>query len=92
MIQLVVPAYSPNMRFSILYSCWDNFDGTNGEKKEKQTQGKTRKGRLDFNSMIHFVVNLYIKFELSIIYSCGDILDEKMSWNYGRRADGTMGR
>ena len=31
-----------------------------------------------FNSMIQLVVvNLYTKFEVSILYSCGDIFDEK---------------
>ena len=41
------------------------------------------------------VVDLYTKYEVSILNGCGDIFDEKVLRNYGRtdgRTDGTMDR
>ena len=47
-------------------------------KKKEQIQGKTNGRRPIFNPMIqHGIVNMYTKFEVSILNSCGDIFDEK---------------
>ena len=47
-------------------------------KKKEQTYGSTNRRRPIFNPMIQLVVvNLYTKFEVSILNSCGDIFDEK---------------
>ena len=47
-------------------------------KKKEQTQGRTNSRRPIFNSTIQLVVvNLYTKFEVSILNGCGDIFDEK---------------
>ena len=47
-------------------------------KKKDQIQGRTNRTRPIFNPTIQLVVvNLYTKFEVSILNSCGDISDEK---------------
>ena len=47
-----------------------------GEKK--QIQGRTDRRRPIFNSTIQLVVvNLYTKFEVSLLNGCKDIFDEK---------------
>ena len=61
-------------------------------KKKEQTQGRTNRRMPTCNSTIQFVVvNLYTKYEVSILNSCGDIFDEKVLRNYGR-TDGTTDR
>ena len=47
-------------------------------RKKKITQGRTNRRRPIFNPTIQFVVvNLYTRFEASILNGCGDIFDEK---------------
>ena len=47
-------------------------------KKREQIKRRTNRRRPIFNLTIQLVdVNLYIKFEVSILHSCGDIFDEK---------------
>ena len=47
-------------------------------REEKITNIRTNRRRPIFNPMIQLVVvNLYTKFEVSILNSCADILDEK---------------
>ena len=47
-------------------------------KKKEQTYGRTNRRRPIFNPVLQLVVvNLYTKFEVSILHSCGDIFDEK---------------
>ena len=47
-------------------------------KKKEQIYGRTNRRRPIFNSAIQLVVvNLYTKLEVSILYSCGDIVDAK---------------
>ena len=47
-------------------------------RKKKKTQGRTNRRRPIFNCTIQFVVvNLYTRFEVSILNGCGDIFDEK---------------
>ena len=54
-------------------------------KKKKQIIGRTNRRRPIFNSTIQLVVvDLYTKYEVSILNGCGDIFDEKVSRNYGR--------
>ena len=61
-------------------------------KKKKQTKGRTNRRRPIFNPMIQLVaVNLYTKYEVSILNGCGDIFGEKVLRNY-RRTDGTTDR
>ena len=47
-------------------------------KKKEQIQERTNRRRPIFNPTIQLVVvNLYTKFEVSILNGCGDIFDEK---------------
>ena len=49
-------------------------------KKKEQIKGRTNRRRPIFNPTIQLVVvNLYTKFEVSILNSCGDIFDKKKS-------------
>ena len=58
-------------------------------KKKEQIKGRTNRRRPIFNSTIQLVVvDLYTKYEVSILNGCGDIFDEKVLRNYGR-TDGT---
>ena len=61
----------------------------NLERKKKKTNiGKNKQENLRpiFNPTIQFVVvNLYTRFEVSILNSCGDIFDEKS----GKKEKGT---
>ena len=58
-------------------------------KKNEQIYGKTNRRRTIFNSMLQLViVNLYTKFEVSILKGCGDIFDEKS----GKKEKGTYTR
>ena len=52
---------------------------TNLERKKKeQIQGRTNRRRPICNPAIQLVVaSLFTKFEVSILYGCGDIFDEK---------------
>ena len=70
---------------------------TNLERKKKgQTQGRTNRRMPICNPTIQLVlVDLYTKYEVSILNGCGDIFDEKVLRNYGRtdgRTDGTTDR
>ena len=61
-------------------------------KKKEQTQGRTNKRMPICNPTVQLVlVDLYTKYEVSILNGCGDIFDEKVLRNYGRtdvRTDG----
>ena len=47
-------------------------------KESEHIQGRTNRRRLVFYPTIQLViVNQYTKYELSVLYSCGDIFDEK---------------
>ena len=47
-------------------------------KKKEQIQGRTNRRMTIFNPTIQLVVvNLYTKYEVSILNGCGDIFDEK---------------
>ena len=65
-------------------------------KKKEQTNGRTNRRMPICNPTIEFVVvDLYTKYEVSILNGCGDIFDEKVLRNYGRtdrRTDGTTDR
>ena len=55
-------------------------------KKKEQIIGRTNRRRPIFNPTIqHVVVNLYTKYEVSILNGCGDIFDEK----FGKKDKGT---
>ena len=62
-------------------------------KKKEQTKGRTNRRMPICNPTIQLVVvELYTKYEVSILNGCGDIFDEKVLRNYGRtdgRTDGT---
>ena len=54
-------------------------------KKKKQIYGRTNRRMSIFNHTIQLiVVNLYTKFEVSILHSCGDIFDETI-WKQRKR-------
>ena len=62
---------------------------TKNLEKEKKNIGKTKRRRPIFNPTIQFViVNLYTRFEVSILNGCGDIFDEKS----GKKEKGTNKR
>ena len=65
-------------------------------KKKGQTQGRTNRRIPICNPTIQLVVvDLYTKYEVSVLNGCGDIFDEKVLRNYGRtdgRTDGTTDR
>ena len=54
-------------------------------KKKEQTTGRTNRRMPICNPTIQLViVDLYTKYEVSILKGCGDIFDEKVLRNYGR--------
>ena len=54
-------------------------------KKKEQTQCITNRRIAIYNPTTQLVVvNLYTKYEVSILKGCGDIFDEKVFRNYGR--------
>ena len=54
-------------------------------KIKEQTNGRTNRRMPICNPTIQLVVvDLYTKYEVSILNGCGDIFDEKVLWNYGR--------
>ena len=58
-------------------------------KKKEQIQERANRRRPIFDPTIQRVIlNLYTKFEVSILNGYGDIFDEKVLRNYGR-TDGT---
>ena len=58
-------------------------------KKKEQTKGKTNRRMPICNPTIQFViVDLYTKYEVSILNGCGDIFDEK----FGKKEKGTNTR
>ena len=58
-------------------------------KKSEHIQGRTnRKSLVLFPTIQLDIVNLYTKYELSMLYSCGDIFDEK----YGEKEKRTNTR
>ena len=60
-------------------------------KKKAQIQGRTNRRMPIFNPTIQLlVVNLYTKYEVSILNGCGDIFNENVLRNYGR-TDGLVG-
>ena len=55
-------------------------------KKKEQTKGRTNRRMPICNPTTQLVVvDLYTKYEVSILNSCGDIFDEK----FGKREKGT---
>ena len=68
------------------------FNEKSGKKKKGQIQGITNRRMPICNPTIQLVVvNLYTKYEVSILNGCGDIFDEKVLRNYGR-TDGRTDR
>ena len=59
-------------------------------KKKEQIKGRTNRRRPIFNPTIQLVVvNLYTKYEVSILNGCGDIFDEKFG---KKKKEQTKGR
>ena len=79
MLQLVVVNLYTKFEVSILNNCGNISDEKSGEKEKRINFGKkTNRRRPIFNSTLQLVVvNLYIKFEVSILNGCGDIFGEK---------------
>ena len=73
-------------------SLTNNFE----RKKKEQTKEITNRRMPICNPTIQLVVvDLYTKYEVSILNGCGDIFDEKVLRNYGMtdgRTDGTRDR
>ena len=62
-------------------------------KKKEQTKGRTNRRMPICNPTIQLViVDLYTKYEVSILNGFGDIFDEKVLRNYGRMDGRTDGR
>ena len=62
-------------------------------KKKEQTKGRTNRRMPICNPTIQLVVvDLYTKYEVSILNVCGDIFDENVLRNYGRKDGQKDGR
>ena len=85
LLPIVVNQYT-KFEVSILNGCGDIFDEKSGEREKKeQIQERTNRRMPICNPTIQLVVvDLYTKYEVSILYGCGDIFDEKVLRNYGR--------
>ena len=54
-------------------------------KKKEQTKGRTNRRMPICDSTIQLVVvELFTKYEVSILNGCGNVFDEKVLRNYGR--------
>ena len=86
----------PNLKLLSFMVVEISFTKNLERKKKEQTQGSTNRRMPICNSTIQIgVVNLYTKYEVSILNGCGDIFDEKVLRNYGKtdgRTDGTTDR
>ena len=82
----------PNIKFLSLTVVEISLTKNLERKKKGQTQGRTNRRMPICNPTIQLVVvDLYTKYEVSILNGCGDIFDEKVLRNYGRtdgRKDG----
>ena len=85
MIQLVIVNLYTKYEFSVSNSCEDIFDEKYRDKEKKeQIQGRANRRRLILNPTIQLVtVNLYTKYEVSILNTFEHIFDEKVLRNYG---------
>ena len=90
MIQLVVVNLYTKYEVSIFNGCGDIFLTKNLERKKKeQTKGRTNRRMPICNPTIQLaVVDLYTKYEVSILNGCGDIFEEK----FGKKEKGTNTR
>ena len=86
----------PNIKFLSLTVVEISLTKNLERKKKGQTQGRTNRRMPLCNPTIQLVVvDLYTKYEVSILNGCGDIFDKKVLRNYGRtdgRTDGTTDR
>ena len=85
----------PNLKLLSFTVVEISFTKNLERKKKGQTQGRTNRLPICNPTIQLVVVNLYTKYEVSILNRCGDIFDEKVLRNYGRtdgRTDGTMDR
>ena len=82
-IQLVVVNLYTKYEVSNFNDCRDIFDKKNLERKKKeQTKGRTNRRMPICSPTIQLVVvDLYTKYEVSILKGCGDIFDEKVLQN-----------
>ena len=82
----------PNMKFLSLTVVEISLTKNLERKKKEQTKGRTNRRMPICNPTIQLVVvDLYTKYEVSILNSCGDIFDKKVLRNYGR-TDGRTDR
>ena len=84
------------MKFLSLMFVEISFTKNLERKKKEQTKGRTNR-RMPICNLTKqlVVVNLYTKYEVSILNGFGDIFDETVLRNYGRtdgRTDGTTDR
>ena len=56
------------------------------KKKSEYIQGRTNRRLVFYPTIQLFIVNLYTKYELPVLHSCGDIFDEK----YGEKKKGKI--
>ena len=75
-----------NMKFLSLMVVEISLTKNLERKKMEQTKGRTNRRMPICNPTIQVVVvDLYTIYEVSILNGCGDIFDEKVLRNYGRR-------
>ena len=83
----------PNMKFLSLTVVEIPLTKNLERKKKEQTKGRTNRRTPICNPTIQLVVlDLYTKYEVSILNGCGDIFDEKVLRNYGRTEGRMEGR
>ena len=82
-IQLVVVDLYTKYEVSILNGCGDIFDEKFGKKEKGTNTRKNKNRRMPIcNPTIQLVlVDLWTKYEVSILNGCGDICDEKVLRN-----------
>ena len=74
-----------NMKFLSLTVVEISLTKNLERKKKEQTNERTNRRMPICNPTIQLVVvDLYTKYEVSILNGCGDIFDEKVLRNYGR--------
>ena len=79
----------PNIKFLSLTVVEISLTKNLERKKKEQTKGRTNRRMPICNPTIQLVVvDLYTKYEVSILNGCGDIFDEK----FGKKEKGTNTR
>ena len=64
----------------MLYSCGDIFGEKYGEKKNRTNTEKKNRRRIILSPTIQLAINLYTKYEVSILNGLRDVFDENSQY------------